>query len=192
MFRIGHLNRLLVLIGIAASVFASQLAGAAEPMALTSPAFKDGAMMATKYAGNIKGNANCVGENISPAFAWSHIPAGTKSLAFVMTDPDGRAGLGVDHWVAYGIQPSVSGFAEGEVSQVMNKYVAGKGSRGLGHYLGPCPPAGSGMHHYTFTLIATDLEPAALPAGLTREELFQKLDGHAKGGISLIGLFGRP
>ena len=41
-----------------------------------------------------------------------------------------------------------------------------------------CPPPGSGAHHYTFTLIATDL-PADLPPGLTREELFTKLKGHA-------------
>ena len=42
-----------------------------------------------------------------------------------------------------------------------------------------------------FTLIATDLEPNALPAGLTRAELFAKLNGHTKGAAGLVGLFGR-
>ncbi|EOH1071922.1 YbhB/YbcL family Raf kinase inhibitor-like protein, partial [Cronobacter sakazakii] len=55
---------------------------------------------------------------------------------------------------------------------------------------GPCPPPGSGAHHYTFTLIATDL-PADLPPGLTREELFTKLKGHALAATGLIGRFGQ-
>ena len=46
-------------------------------------------------------------------------------------------------------------------------------------YTGPCTPAGA-PHHYTFTLIATDLDSKALPPGLTRNELIKALDGHAK------------
>ena len=41
--------------------------------------------------------------------------------------------------------------------------------------------AGTTPHHYTFVLIATDLDPKALPPGLTRLELLDKLNGHAKG-----------
>jgi hypothetical protein len=43
-------------------------------------------------------------------------------------------------------------------------------------------------------LIATDLEPAVLPPGLTREELMAKLvDGnHAKLAAGLTGLFAHP
>jgi hypothetical protein len=48
------------------------------------------------------------------------------------------------------------------------------------------------MHHYTFTLIATDLGAKDLPPGLTKEELFPKLAGHTKGAAGLVGLFGRP
>jgi Raf kinase inhibitor-like YbhB/YbcL family protein len=158
---------------------------------LTSTAFKDGAMMPVKHAGNNKANPNCIGENISPALAWSNVPAGTKSFALIMVDPEGRGGLGVDHWNAYGIPASSSGFAEGETSQLSDKYVGGKGTAGLGHYTGPCTPPGTGLHHYTFTLIATDLEPNALPAGLTRAELLAKLAGRTKGAAGLVGLFGR-
>ena len=149
-------------------------------------------MLATKNAGNIKTNPNCIGENISPPLSWSNVPAGTKSFALLMFDPEGRGGLGVSHWVAYGIPASTTAFAEGAVSQLSDKYVGGKGTAELGHYLGPCTPPGTGMHHYTFTLIATDLEPGDLPAGLTREELFAKLTGHTKGAAGLVGLFGRP
>ncbi len=47
----------------------------------------------------------------------------------------------------------------------------------LPHYFGPCTPPGP-QHHYTFVLIATDLEPGALQPGLTREDLPKALDGH--------------
>jgi Raf kinase inhibitor-like YbhB/YbcL family protein len=164
----------------------------AEPFSLTSPAFKDGTMLAVKNAGNIAGNPNCVGENVSPPLSWANLPAGTNSLALLMVDPEGRGGLGVNHWIAYGIAPTVTGFAENEVSRPGPAFVGGKGTAGADHYLGPCPPAGSGMHHYTFTLIATDLAPGALPPGLTRDELLAKLAGHSKGAAGLIGLFGRP
>jgi phosphatidylethanolamine-binding protein (PEBP) family uncharacterized protein len=39
--------------------------------------------------------------------------------------------------------------------------------------------------------MATDLEPSALQPGLTREELIKALDGHVKGGTSLIGVFSK-
>ena len=62
---------------------------------------------------------------------------------------------------------------------------------GLPHYFGPCTPPGP-PHHYTFTLIATDLEPGALQPGMTRDELIKALDGHAKGATGIIGTFSKP
>ena len=184
----------LAKLGFAAAllVTAAGLAHAADPFTVTSPAFKDGGALATKNAGNIKGNANCVGDNTSPPLAWSNPPAGTTSYALMMTDPDGALGLGVVHWIAYGIPATVTSFAEGEVGKPSDKYVGGKGSRGESIYLGPCPPPGTGQHHYVFTLIATDLEPKALAPGLTQIELVAQLKGHAKAGASIVGLFGRP
>ena len=85
-------------------------ASAAEPFSLTSSAFKDGTMLAKKNAGANKSNPNCVGENVSPPLAWTNAPAGTVSYALLMVDPEGRAGLGVDHWIAYGIPASVTSF----------------------------------------------------------------------------------
>jgi Raf kinase inhibitor-like YbhB/YbcL family protein len=158
---------------------------------LSSPDFKDGQRLALKNAGNNKANPNCLGENVSPALSWANPPAGTKSFALLMFDPEGRPPGGVSHWVAYGIPASVTGFAEGEVSKSSDKYIGGQGTAKLSYYTGPCTPAGA-PHHYTFTLIATDLEPTALPAGLTRDELIKALDGHAKVATGLIGTFSKP
>jgi Raf kinase inhibitor-like YbhB/YbcL family protein len=158
---------------------------------LTSPDFKDGARMALKNAGNNKANPNCVGENVSPTLSWANPPEGTKSYALLMFDPEGRPPGGVSHWVAYGIPVSVAGFAEGEVSRPSDKYVGGIGTAKLSIYTGPCTPAVA-PHHYTFTLMATDLEPSALQAGMTRDELIKALDGHVKGATGLIGTFSKP
>jgi Raf kinase inhibitor-like YbhB/YbcL family protein len=166
-------------------------ASAAGAFTLSSPDFKDGERLATKNAGNNKANPNCVGENISPTLNWTNPPEGTKSYALLMFDPEGRPPGGVSHWVAYGIPVSVTGFAEGEVSKPSDKYVGGLGTAKLSNYTGPCTPAGA-PHHYIFTLIATDLEPAALPAGMTRDELIKALDGHAKVATGLIGTFSKP
>jgi len=168
-----------------ASVGAAQAAG---PFMLTSPVLADNAPLAKKYAGNNKANPNCVGDNVSPPLAWSNPPEGTKSYALLMTDPEGRAGLGVVHWVAYGIPVAVTGFAEGEVSGPSDKYVGGKSTANLPNYFGPCTPPG-GWHHYTFTLIATDLDPKALQPGMTKDELLAALNGHAKDAAGLIVRF---
>ena len=118
---------------ILASCFMSQAVNAAEPFSLTSSAFKDNGELAVKNACNFMKNPNCVGQNVSPPFAWSNPPAGTKSYAFVMFDPEGREGLTFIYWVAYGIPASVTSFAEGEVSKLNDKYVGGN-NRGFSFF----------------------------------------------------------
>ena len=186
-------KRSLLLAGGIALAFAcgGQSANAQGVFTITSSSFKDGERLATKMAGNNKPNPNCVGDNVSPALSWANPPAGTKSYALLMFDPEGRPPGGVSHWVAYGIPVSVTGFAEGEASKQTDKYVGGKSLMNLPHYFGPCTPPGA-PHHYTFTLIATDLEPGALQPGMTRDELIKALEGHAKGATGIIGTFSKP
>ena len=129
---------------------------------------------------------NCVGQSVSPPLKWANPPEGTKSYALLLIDPEGRGGLGVVHMVTYGIPVTVTGFAEGELSKPSDKFVGGKSTMNLGVYFGPCTPPGD-WHHYTFTLIATDLDPKALQPGMTRDELYAALAGHAKGGAGLRG-----
>ena len=170
---------------------AGSLAQADDPFKLTSPTLEDNAPLAVKNAGNNKQNPNCVGENVSPPLSWSNPPAGTQSYALLLLDPEGRGGLGVSHWVSYGIPADVTGFKEGEVSGPSDKYVGGISTPKLAHYFGPCTPPGD-WHHYTWTLIATDLEPKALQPGLSRDELFKALEGHTKGAAGLVMRFTHP
>src|SRR6266699_2616787 len=177
---------------IALSFASSSAFAQAKVFEISSTTFKDGGMLPQKAANkNAGNNPNCVGENVSPQLSWVNTPAGTKSFALLMVDPEGRGGAGVNHWVAYGIPADVTGFAEGEVSKEGPKYVGGKSTQGVGFYSGPCTPPGS-PHHYTFLIIATDLEPKELPPGLTLPELQAKLAGKTKGAAGLVGLFVKP
>jgi len=186
-----HLNRVIAAGGLALASWCIGASAAAESFTLTSTTFTDGTLMPKKVANINPQNPNCVGENVSPELSWSGAPDGTKSFALTMVDPEGRFGLGVFHWVAYGIAPSTTGFAEGEVSHDGPKFVGGKSTQGVGHYSGPCTPPGS-PHHYTFVIIATDLDPHELPPGLTLPELQARLVGHTKGAAGLVGLFVNP
>ncbi len=183
--------RLLLAGGFALACLGAGPAANAADFTLTSSAYQDNAPLDKKSAGNREGNANCVGQNVSPPLAWANPPAGIKSYALLMFDPEGRRGLGVSHMVIYGIPASVTGFAEGELGKASDKFVGGKSTMNLGIYFGPCTPPGD-WHHYVFTLIATDFDPTELKPGLTREELFAALGDHAKAAAGLVVRFRKP
>jgi Raf kinase inhibitor-like YbhB/YbcL family protein len=129
---------------------------------------------------------------LSPPLTWSNPPEGTKSFALLLFDPEGRAPTGVSHMVVYGISADEKGFAEGELSKESTKFVGGKSTMNLGIYTGPCTPPNTDWHHYTWTLVATDLDPKALQPGMTREELGAALKDHVKGSAGLVTRFKHP
>jgi len=182
-------------LGVMALLGVSALAShAAEPFTITSSAYQDGDAWPSKFAGSDPRRTNppCPGQNVSPPLAWSNAPAGTKSFAILMYDPDGRNGLGSGHWVAYDIPPGKTSFAEGEASVPPHGFVGGRNNVGTGHYFGPCASAGGSFHHYVITVIATDVEPGKLKPGLTRDELLKELQGHALAAASIVGRYRRP
>src|SRR5499427_3756607 len=180
---------------LATSLLAVPAARAADVFTLTSSAVQDNGTLAIKNACSDKQRSpNCVGENVSPPLAWSGVPEGTKSFALLLFDPEGRAPAGVSHMVVYGIPADVKGFAEGELSQPSDKFVGGKNLMGVGLYFGPGTPPNTDWHHYTWTLVATDLDPKApeLKPGMTREELAAALKDHVKGSAGLVTRFKHP
>lgn len=178
-------------LSLAVLALLSHGAGAAEVFTLTSPAFTDNGMLDPSNAGNAKGNPNCTGQNVAPPLAWANAPAGTRSLVLLIYDPQGGNGLGVSHQVAYGIAPGITGFAQGELADPAKGFVGGKSSPGATVYYGPCPAPGTGLHHYVFSIIATDLEPDAMEPGLTRQQVLDRLAGHAKATAAIVGRFGQ-
>ena len=177
-------------------LFVSALCGArasaaAEVFTLTSPAFADNGLMAAEHAGNAADNPNCTGKNVAPGLDWSNAPAGTRSFVLVIYDPQGRNGLGITHQIAYGIPVATRHFNEGDLDDPAKGFVGGRSTPGAEGYYGPCPMPGSGLHHYVFTIIATDMEPNAMQPGLSREEVFTRLAGHARGVAAIVGRFGQ-
>jgi Raf kinase inhibitor-like YbhB/YbcL family protein len=184
--RIGLAAAALALAGCAAmSPGAAPVGDPGFGFALWSPGRADNAMLETRYAGKNPNNANCVGENVSPTLAWARAPAATRSFVILMDDQAGRVGLGVNHWLAYGIAPSANALPEGAALAATAGIVAGKNTVGM-PYLGPCPPRGNAPQHYVFTLIATSLEPGALAPGLDKAAVLEALRGKTVGAASLV------
>jgi Raf kinase inhibitor-like YbhB/YbcL family protein len=154
---------------------------------LSSPAFNDNAMLPLKYAGGVLCGSDSRGGNISPPLAWSSPPAGTKSFAVLMIDPDGQRGIGSVHWVGYGIPAERRELKEGEGGMPPTGDITnGKNSRGAMGYTGPCGPPVDAPHHYVIDVIALDLAPDAFQPGLDRDQLLKSIAGHSLGPASLV------
>ena len=191
------MRRVLLLSGLMLAAVLSP-ARPASWMTVTSTSIHDGQIIPVRFGADdpqrVCSPRNpaicpCPGKNISPELAWRDAPAGTKSFAILMYDVDGQYGAGVSHWVAYNIDPHRTELKEGEASAGIG-FTGGKGTRGNGSYLGPCPPQGDGPHHYLITVMATDLEPNLAP-GLTREQFLDAARGHLLTSATIGGLFAR-
>jgi len=67
-----------------------------------------------QFTGNFIANTfGCTGDNKSPELAWSSAPAGTKSFAITMYDPDAPTGSGWWHWVVFDIPATVFELKQG-------------------------------------------------------------------------------
>jgi len=127
----------------------------------------------------------CGGQNVSPALAWSHAPAGTKSFAVIMDDPDAASGRGGNHWIAYGIAASVSALPRNAGDGRSTLLVGGNNGRTT-TYNGPCAEPNAKSHHFLWMAFALDLAPDALEPGLTRAQFMQRIDGHNLAEASLV------
>jgi Raf kinase inhibitor-like YbhB/YbcL family protein len=127
---------------------------------------------------------SCEGEDVSPPLQWSNLPAGTRSLALVVDDPDAPGGV-FTHWIAWGLDPAAEELDEGEAAPR-----EGQNDFGMSGYRGPCPPAGHGRHRYVFRLYALDAEPE-LAAGAAKAELEKAIAGHVLTTAELVGTYER-
>ena len=169
------------------------LAATAATFQISSPAFADGDILPLTFAFDGIGidKTACGGAAQSPPLAWTGTPDGTKSFAVTAFDPDGFNGLGVAHWVLYGIPATVSALPQGAGTPPSLLYVSGTHEYGARGFRGFCPPKGQSPHHYVLTVYALDLAPDALRPGLTRAELLAALNGHILRASSIVGRFGR-
>ncbi len=76
----------------------------AAPFSVSSDDMHDGQALAQQhwFAG-----FGCTGGNVSPQLAWKNAPAGTRSFAVTVRDPDAPTGSGWWHWTVVNIASSV-------------------------------------------------------------------------------------
>lgn len=154
--------------------------GGASAFTLRSPAFQEGAAVPRGFT--------CDGPNLSPPLAWEGVPAGTRSFALLVEDPDAPGGT-FTHWIAYNI-PAGAGGLPGGATEPRNAAFGGNGFDRHG-YGGPCPPPGSGMHHYVFDLYALDLPGLHLTQNAAAGDLRSAIRGHILGTARLTGTYER-
>jgi len=143
---------------------------------LSSDAFRPGEPIPARYT--------CEGEDVSPPLSWSGAPEQARSLALIVDDPDAPGGR-FNHWLAWDIDPTAEGLAEGEAAPS-----EGSNDFGAVGYRGPCPPPGHGAHRYVFRLFALDSD-LDLAAGASRQELERAIGTHALAVAELIGTYER-
>lgn len=136
----------------------------------------------------------CAGENISPELAWSNAPAGTRSFAVTLYDPDAPTGSGWWHWVMYNIPATVNRLPAGAGDPTRNwmpGVTQGLTDFGVRGYGGPCPPPGDPAHHYVFTVHALDVERLDLPDNATAAMVGFNLHARRLDSATLTGVYAR-
>ena len=111
----------------------------------------------------------CADSGLSPQLSWSGAPAGTRSYAITLFDPDAPTGSGFWHWVAWDVPASTTSLPTAAVLPAGS--VNGPNDGGGTGYTGPCPPTGDITHHYVFTVVALrapslELSPTTTPAAV--------------------------
>jgi Raf kinase inhibitor-like YbhB/YbcL family protein len=134
--------------------------------------------------------SRCGGENISPALSWSGAPRAAKSFVLTMIDLDVKPDKW-SHWVVSGLPATVNFLGRGAMS-LPGGAKAIVSNFGDAAYAGPCPPKGSGMHHYEFTIWALPTAEIALADDEKATTLTEFLSKRALDRASLVGLVSAP
>ncbi len=173
-------------------VFLGAQAASAQTMSVTSPDIAPGGKIADEQV--FKG-FGCEGGNISPALSWSGAPAGTKSFALSVYDPDSPTGSGFWHWVVFNIPPEVTSLPKGagdpKSSGAPKGAVQSRTDYGVPGYGGPCPPKGDAPHHYLFTVFAVDAPKLDGDENTSAAVVGFMLHFHTLAKATLTGVYGR-
>lgn len=150
--------------------------GANSSLQLISPAFSEGQPIPAQYT--------CKGQDISPPLSITGVPSGAKSLAIIAHDPDAVGG-DFTHWLVWDMPAQDLSLTAGDTPVGS---VQGANDSGNSGYMGPCPPAGTGTHHYQFELYALNATLNLKP-DTNRHQLQQAIGDHLLDRTILTGTF---
>ena len=155
-------------------------------MKLTSTAFAAGGSIPSRYT--------CDGEDASPPLTWSEPPAGTRSFALVVDDPDApdpkAPRMRWVHWVVYDLPADARSLPEAVRSgaDLPKGARIGRNDWKKAAWGGPCPPIG--RHRYFFMIYALDVALGDR-GGLTKRDLEAAMQGHVLAKAELVGTYQR-
>ncbi|MEI7610587.1 MAG: YbhB/YbcL family Raf kinase inhibitor-like protein [Rhodospirillaceae bacterium] len=179
----------------AAVLFAAVTAGAARAgdFVVSSADIADSRTIAETFVFN--GFGGCGGGNLSPALQWQGAPAGTRSFAITMFDPDAPTGSGWWHWVLYNLPPSTDRLARGAGDPSRQVLPIGSAQArndfGAVGYGGPCPPRGARAHHFVFTVFALNIDALPVRPGSTAAMISYAIHEHILAEAKLTTIYGR-
>lgn len=136
------------------------------------------------------------GQDLSPQLSWSGAPAGTRSYAVTVYDPDAPTGSGFWHWAVTGIPAGTTSLPEGAGDEAGSGLPSGaiqlSNDGGSARFLGAAPPAGHGTHRYFITVHALDTEDLGVGATATPAFLGFNIASHILGRATLIATAETP
>jgi Raf kinase inhibitor-like YbhB/YbcL family protein len=122
------LKTLLALVCLLPLLIQAELAAA---MKIASQVFAQGEMIPARFT--------CDGANANPRLDIAGVPAGARSLALVVDDPDAPAGTW-NHWLLWNINQATTVIAG---DSVPTGAIQGRSDFGQKKYIGPSPPSGT-------------------------------------------------
>jgi Raf kinase inhibitor-like YbhB/YbcL family protein len=154
---------------------------AEKTLQLSSPAFADGEKIPPVFT--------CDADDFSPPLHWTGAPAGVKSFALAVDDPDAPTGTH-RHWAIYNIPATADTLPQG-VPASGGGFTQAMNDSGRAGYSGPCPPPRNGAHHYHFKLFALDTPALGVPAGAKVLAVEQAVEPHVMARAELVGIYER-
>jgi Raf kinase inhibitor-like YbhB/YbcL family protein len=157
---------------------------------LTSPDVAQGQPLAPAQIYNGFG---CAGGNLSPALTWRAPPAGVRSYALTVYDPDAPTGSGWWHWVVYDIPANVTSLQAGAGVKTPLPPGAKQGRNDFGdrNFGGACPPQGDKPHRYVFTVHALKVEKLGVADDASAALVGFMLNSNKLGTAQLTATHGR-
>ena len=143
-------------------------------LALTSPAFTDGAFLDAAFT--------CDGVDVPPPLEFAGVPDSAVELAVVVTDLTADRFV---HWVVTGLPADLTKMDAGVIPPEAR---LARGSGGIEGWQGPCPPPGDEAHTYEFTLHAL-AEPMGLAPGTDGPQAIQLIEAATVASDSIVGFY---
>ncbi|CAN5341352.1 hypothetical protein BH11ARM1_BH11ARM1_14530 [soil metagenome] len=154
---------------------------------VTCAAFAEGKPIAARHSAYL--------DNLSPSLSWSKGPAGTKSYAILVEDPDAPVAEPFLHWLTINISPDLLQIPEGIRDEPKPSVLQGglQGTNGTGKigFFGPKPDVGPQVHHYHFRVFAID-SLLKLSPGFTKQEFLSESNGHVLAEGETVGTYEKP